>query len=257
MAAQHITDVSAEIAHLTVALQPVLDLKSGQVYGFEALLRGPDGVDVQPRRLLRQAQREHWLEELEARAQALAHLAAERFLKDQEVLFMNVDRRIPGVGERYPRLIVHISEDNLLRSEWIERIQAEGIGIYIDNYGVDNGSVASILDIRPRGLTLDRSIVQGIAQDNRRFAIARTLNLLARDLGIEVVAKGIETSDDLCAARRAGFKFGQGYYLGRPVLVPNRFRITATSRLLRGSVIEAVTSARGRTFPFLPGDEPI
>jgi EAL domain-containing protein (putative c-di-GMP-specific phosphodiesterase class I) len=256
MAAQHI-DVSAEIAHLTMALQPVLDLKSGQVFGFEALLRGPAGTDIHPRQLLRQAKRERWLDSLEARAEALAFVAAERFLKDQEVLFINVESLIPSARERYPHTIVQIAEESLLHREWIERLRAAGLGLYIDNYGVDNGSVASILDIRPLGLTLDQSIVQGIAQDNRRFAIARTLNRLARDLGIDVVAKGIETSEDLCAARRAGFKFGQGYYLGRPVLEPSRFRLAATSRLLRGSVLEAVTSARSRAFPILPEGEPI
>ena len=257
MSSPHSTDVSREIARLTMALQPVLELQSGQIHGFEALLRGPEGCDVHPKKLLRRAQRERWLDELEGRAQALAFLAAERFLKDQEVLFLNVEGRIPAVEERFRRLVVQISEDTLLQRNFIERLQAEGLDLYIDNYGVDNGSIASILDIRPRGLTLDRSIVQGIALDNRRFAIARTLNMLARDLDIDVVAKGIETSDDLCAARSAGFRLGQGYYLGRPTLEPNRFRLAATSRLLRGSVIEAVTLARSRSFPTQPGSEPV
>lgn len=246
MPSSHSTPVEVRLEDLTVALQPVMDLRSGRVYGFEALLRGPEGSSVQPRELLRRARREHWLEDLEERAQSLAFQAAERFCKGDELLFLNVESNFPPPEKRYPHLVLEISESTCVRRESAKQVEAEHFNLYLDNYGVSDGNIASILEIRPRGLKLDRSILQGIAQDSRRFAIARTLTMLARDLGMELIAKGIENSEDLCAARRAGFELGQGYYLCRPALAPSRSRIASTGRLLRGTVIESVTSARSR-----------
>ena len=241
---------------LAVALQPIMDLRTGRVHGFEALLRGPDGSDVHPKALLRRARKEHWLLELEARAQGLALLAAERFLQGNEILFLNVDSHIPPLRSRYPHLAIEVDETTSTPPELLQRLQQDHFSVYLDNYGEQHGNIESILNLRPRGLKLSGELVRGIADDRRRFAIARSMIQVARDLGMELIAKGIETGEDLCAARRAGFTYGQGHYLSRPKLVPNRRRIAATATLLRGAVIETVTSARHRTGPLpTPVDE--
>lgn len=231
---------------LTVALQPVMNLQTGQVHGFEALLRGPGGSPIAPRELFLRAQREGFLAELEQRAASLAMDAAERHLRDSEILFLNIERRIPPQAGRYPHLVVEIDDAATAPRALVQALKTQDIAVYLDNYGMSQGNISSILDIRPRGLKLDAHIAQGMAQDSRRFAIARTLTKLARDLDMDVVAKGIETSEDLCAARSAGFVLGQGYYLCRPALTPDRSRIATTGRLMRGSVIEMVTTARER-----------
>ncbi len=240
------------LEELTVALQPVMELRTGRVHGFEAFLRGRDGCDIRPKELLRRARREHWLEDLEERAQTLAMQAADRFLQDGEILFLNIESRIPPAARRFPHLALEISESTGVHRELLDQLHAAHLDLYLDDYGVSRGNLASILDVHPRGLKIERSIVHGIAQDGTRFAIARTLAGLARDLGMELIAKGIETSEDLCAARRAGFELGQGYYLCHPSLAPSRSWIASTGRLLRGTVIESVTSARRRAYPAPP-----
>ncbi len=234
---------------LTVALQPIMDLRTGRVHGFEALLRGPEGTDIGPRDLLRRARREHWLQELEERAQGLALLAAERFLQGNEILFLNVDSYVPSPRGHYPHLALEIKEGIGVPPNLLAQLQREHFSLYLDDYGESHGNIESILHIRPRGLKLSRSLVRGIADDSRRFAIARTLTALAGELGMELIANGIESGEDLCAARSAGFAYGQGHYLGRPMLAPSRARIAATATLLRGAVIETVMSARHRTPP--------
>ena len=236
--------VHSVMADLAVALQPVLQLDTGEVHGFEALMRSRDGGSVHPRQLLRRAQREHWLDELESHLQTLAFRAADHHLRGDEILFLNIACRIPPQEERYRRLMLHIREANCQRD--LVDLQADGLELYLDDYGGSHGNLLSILDIRPEGLVLDRRFIRGISQDAMRFAIARRLNTLAQDLGIALVAKGIETGEDLCAARRAGFTLGQGYYLGRPLLVPSRFRIATIRKLLGGTVLESVTEARSR-----------
>ena len=231
---------------LTVALQPVLDLRTGQVYGFEALLRGPAGSDVNPPALFRRARRERWLGELEHRARTLAFEAAERFLGGEEVLFLNGDIRCPLPPHSYPHLVLEVSEVQDVSLSQVEKLREQGLNLYLDDYGVSHGNLARILDIGPNGLKVDRSIIRGIAEDSRRFAIARALVTLAGDLGIELVAEGIETGEDLIATRRAGFELGQGYYLGRPLLRPDREELNRVEQLLSNMVIENVTAARFR-----------
>ena len=237
---------SVRLEDLTVALQPVLDLRTGNVHGFEALLRGPEGSDVNPPAVFRRARREHWLGELEYRARSLAFEAAERFLQGREVLFLNGDIRFPLPPHRYPYLVLEVSEARNVSRHQVEKLRQEGLDLYLDDYGVSHGNLARILDVRPSGLKVDRSIIRGIAEDGRRFAMARALAALASDLGMDLVAEGIETSEDLVAARRAGFTLGQGYYLGRPTLRPDRQQIDQVSQLLAGMVIDQVTTARFR-----------
>jgi EAL domain-containing protein (putative c-di-GMP-specific phosphodiesterase class I) len=234
------------LQELTVALQPVLNLRTGKVHGFEALLRGPAGSDINPPALFRRARREHWLGELEDRARSLAFEAAERYLEGEEVLFLNGDVRFPMPPHSYPHVVMEVSEAQDVSHHQVENLRRQGMKLYLDDYGVSHGNLSRILDIRPCGIKVDRSIVRGISQDVRRFAIARALASLASDLGMELVAEGIETSEDLVASRRAGFTLGQGYYLGRPVLDPDRQEINRVSQLLSDLVIERVTSARFR-----------
>ena len=237
---------SVQLEDLTVALQPVLDLRTGNVHGFEALLRGPEGSDVNPPAVFRRARREHWLGELEYRARSLAFEAAERFLQGQEVLFLNGDIRFPLPPHRYPHLVMEVSESRRVSRHRVEKLRQEGLKLYLDDYGVSHGNLTRILDVRPAGLKIDRSIIRGIAEDSRRYAMARALAALAHDLGMELVAEGIETSEDLVAVRRAGFTLGQGYYLGRPALHPDRQEIDQVSQLLADMIIDQVTSARLR-----------
>lgn len=238
--------VDVRLEELTVALQPVLDLRTGRVHGFEALLRGPAGSDVNPPAMFRQARREHWLGELEDRARSLAFEAAERFLQGEEVLFLNGDIRFPLPPHRYPHLVMEVSEAQDVSRHQVEKLREQGLKLYLDDYGVSHGNLARILDVRPCGLKVDRSIIRGIAVDSRRFAIAKALASLAGDLGMELVAEGIESSEDLVAARRAGFELGQGYYLGRPLPRPDRDEVKKVGQLLSNMVIDRVTSARFR-----------
>jgi EAL domain-containing protein (putative c-di-GMP-specific phosphodiesterase class I) len=236
---------SVRLSELTVALQPVLDLRTGDVHGFEALLRGPDGCDVNPPALFRRARREGWDEALEYRARELAVAAAKRHLREGEVLFLNGDARFPVNAECYPHLVLEISEARNVDRRLITKLQRDGLALYLDDYGVSHGNLSRLLDMRPAGIKVDRAIIQGIASDPRRYVVAHALAGLADDLGIAIVAEGIETAEDLAAIRRVGFGFGQGYFLGRPELVPDRRRL----RQVRSALCETavIPNRRRRT----------
>jgi len=231
---------------MCVALQPVLNLRTGRVRGFEALLRGRGGTCVPTLQLYRRARREGWLDALEQRARSLAFASARRHLTGDELLFLNCDVRIPLSEEHYRRLVVEISEPGDIDAGDLDRLRLQGVQVFLDDYGVANGTLGRMLDVQPGGLKLDRSIVRGISRDPRRFCILQAITALSRDLGIDVVAEGIETSEDLVAVRSAGFEYGQGYYLGRPVLAPDRRRLAETAQLLHDTVLDVVTYTRQR-----------
>lgn len=216
---------SVDLDGLTVALQPVLNLRTGAVHGFEALLRGPEGGDVNPPALFRRARREGWHEALEYRARELALQAAHRHLHDKEILFLNGDANYPIDNSCYPHLVLEINEARNLDKRALSRLQNDGLELYLDDYGVSHGNLSRLLEVRPSGIKVDREIIQGVSRDPRRYMIAKALASLAENLGIAIVAEGIETAEDLAAVRGVGFGFGQGYFLGRPTLVPDRPRL--------------------------------
>ncbi|MDA8346877.1 MAG: EAL domain-containing protein [Thermaerobacter sp.] len=224
---------SVRLDELTVALQPVLNLRTGGVYGFEALLRGPEGCDVNPPALFRRARREGWAEALEYRARGLAVEAANRYLRDKEVLFLNGDVRYPVDPSCYPHLVLEISEARNVDRRVIDKLQRNGLALFLDDYGVSHGNLSRLLEMQPTGIKVDRAIIQGISTDPRRYVVARALATLADDLSIAIVAEGIETAEDLAAVRRVGFGYGQGYFLGQPKLVPDRRYLNQLRHSLR------------------------
>jgi EAL domain-containing protein (putative c-di-GMP-specific phosphodiesterase class I) len=240
MAATRIaTKPTINLAELTVALQPVLNLRTGNVHGFEALLRGPGGTDVNPPALFRRARREGWAEALEYRARELALQAAHLHLRYKEVLFLNGDARYPIDAASYPHLVLEINEARNVDKRTVEKLQRNGLSLYLDDYGVSHGNLSRLLEMHPSGIKVDRGIIQGIATDPRRFAVARGLALLSNELGISIVAEGIETAEDLAAVIRAGFPYGQGYYLGRPELIPDRYRLSQLRSSIRATTAAA------------------
>lgn len=227
---------------LTVALQPVLDLRTGEVHGFEALLRGPEGCDVNPPALFRRARRDGWAEALEFRARELAYAAARRHLLDGEILFLNGDVRYPVDVKSYPHIVLEVSEARNVDRRLIRRLQKEGLALFLDDYGVSHGNLSRLLDLSPAGIKVDRKIIQGIASDHRRLVVASALATLARDLGVAIVAEGIETEEDLLTIRKVGFTYGQGYFLGCPTLTPDRGRLSEMRNYLRRPYRSAATS---------------
>ncbi len=232
-----------DLTELTAALQPVLNLRTGNVHGFEALLRGPGGNNVNPPALFRRARREGWAEALEYRARELALQAARRHLRYKEVLFLNGDVRYPIDSACYPHLVLEINEARNVDKRTVEKLQRDGLSLYLDDYGVSHANLSRLLDISPSGLKVDRGIIQGIASDPRRFTVAQNLAKLANEHGLSIVAEGIETAEDLSAVINAGFQYGQGYYLGRPELIPDRYRLSQLRSAIRASATPAASES--------------
>jgi EAL domain-containing protein (putative c-di-GMP-specific phosphodiesterase class I) len=118
-------------------------------------------------------------------------------------------------------LVFEITESAMLVDaaraiETIERLHALGVGFSVDDFGIGFSSLAYLKQIPLESLKIDRSFVAGMTANVRDASIVRSTINLAHDLGLRVVAEGVETADALAMIARLGCDAAQGYYIARP-----------------------------------------
>lgn len=217
--------------------QPVVDLESGRLIGFEALARGPEGSVLEsPRALFALARSEDRLLELDAACRNMAvSSAASHAIKSPLTLFVNVEPETALLGSlpqiaRDVRGVVELTERTLTSrlAELLPAVQsarAQGWGIALDDVGADTRSLALMPLVRPDVIKLDLRLVQ--AQPTPEIAaIAGAVGAQAERTGATVLAEGIETEEQAQYARALGATLGQGYLFGRPSAEPKRVRAT-------------------------------
>lgn len=248
--------------------QPVVDLHTEEVVGYEALARGPSGTSWStPDALVNYAARVGRLPELDWICRAAACRGALDANMPPEVpLFINVEPassrtrcppdlidvlqeamdRLQIVAEVTERSVAH-DPGGLLYA--VEELRAAGNRIALDDVGAEAHSQAMMYVLRPDVIKLDRKIVKGHKTPETQTVI-HAVHAEAKRTGALVLAEGIETVDDLAAARSVGATLGQGFLLGRPGPLPDRIlppRLTLP-RLSTGTLVQTtpfhVASAR-------------
>ena len=221
-------------------LQPVVDLASGRLLGFEALARWerPGRPPVAPAswmpaaeesglvvevdaQVLRAAVRQlvRWTADLPAAATLeLAVNASGRSLAEADV----ADRVLAVLREEGldpKRLLLEVTEGVLIDERVADRLQqlrSAGVRIALDDFGTGWSSLTYLRRFPVDVLKLDRSFVTGIADGPGAEAVPAAVMMLASALGLDVIAEGIETPEQAAVLRRLGCRTAQGYLLGRP-----------------------------------------
>lgn len=239
------------LAGLSVAFQPIVQMRTGRCHGMEALLRGLDRSPfASPNDLLDAACMQGLLAEVECALHAKATAAFRALDNWQDAkLFLNIDARVVGVAgspwlppfalddgtpDRRLNISLEISERRELRPDHsieqaIDRYRQAGIGVALDDFGVGFAGLRLLYESKPDYLKIDRYFVAGIDQDTRKRAIAHALVGYAHALGILIIAEGVETEKEFYTCRDLGCDFAQGYLIARPSLdlraVPERYGI--------------------------------
>ncbi|OWY27698.1 GGDEF-domain containing protein [Herbaspirillum robiniae] len=99
----------------------------------------------------------------------------------------------------------------------LEKLRAEGLKIYLDDYGTGYSGLSHIKTLPVYALKIDRSFISDIRNDNSDGMIVASTVTLARNLGLKVVAEGVETKEQLMHLKVMGCDQVQGFYLQRPV----------------------------------------
>ncbi len=215
-----------------VALQPIVDLASGEVVGAEALARftDADGVPIPTESCFLDAHALDLGAELELAAVRLALDAHERLppglclaLNTSPALLAGDDLlELLSAHARRPLVVEltehHAVEDYLVLGRALDGLRAHGVQVAIDDVGSGFSSFRHVARVNPEILKLDRSLVCGIDDDPVRQSLASAIVAFAADVGAVVVSEGIESQAELACLRELAVGLGQGFFLGRPGL---------------------------------------
>jgi len=231
---------------LRLNYQPIVGLTDGKLRGFEALVRWkhPDHGLRGPDRFLSVAEESGQIIAMGAWIvdRACAQLARwERNVPGAEGLTMAVNVSVRQLSDnalvdaiekallthRVPpeRLKVEVTESALIRNpdraaETLRRVRQLGVRISLDDFGTGYCSLAYLTRFPVDALKIDREFIsgpEGLLASKRGTPLVRAILDLARSLGLEVIAEGIETEEQAGALQRMGCQLGQGFYFGRPV----------------------------------------
>lgn len=207
--------------------QPIVDLQTGRVVGFEALTRFADGVP--PDRRFADATRAGLGLDLELVTLAEA-LRVAKALPASRYLSVNVSPTLLAT----PELASLLREDHdrpvvveLTEHERVDDYDAithaldrlGGVRLSVDDAGSGWASLRHVLTLRPHYVKLDRAWVAAVDRDPARQALLLGIGQFVERLGGAVVAEGIEHASECEVLGQLGIRFGQGYHLGRPVPV--------------------------------------
>jgi EAL domain-containing protein (putative c-di-GMP-specific phosphodiesterase class I) len=233
--------VALERDELELYYQPQLDLASGAVEGFEALLRwrhprhgliaaqpvvalaeetrliGAVGLRVLQRAC---ADAQSWL------ASGLGPLRVAINLSAQELLIGDFVARLAGVlaasGLAPARLELEITEtavatDGEVMAARLAALRALGVELAIDDFGTGHSSLCALRRFRPRRLKIDRSFVHDLESDPDAAALVSAIIAMAQSLDLEVAAIGVETEFQASFLRQQGCRRVQGYLYSPPL----------------------------------------
>lgn len=222
---------------LSVVYQPILDLESGAVASFEALVRWkhPAHGSISPDRFIPLAEETGVISDI-------GSFVLNRALDDAALwpvsigLSVNVSpvqledpsfavqvaAALARAGIVPQRLVIEITETALLERtgttpKTLDALKTLGVGIALDDFGTGYSSLSLIRDRRFNRLKIDKTFVDGLGTDPDCEAIVRSTLAIARATGFRTTGEGIETADQLDWLRVNGCDEGQGYVLSRPM----------------------------------------
>ena len=133
-----------------------------------------------------------------------------------------VETELNRVGVPASQLTLEVTESRVMQNEAaaldvLLRLRLKRIGLSIDDFGTGHSSLAQLRDLPFSELKIDRGFVHGASHDPARGALCSASMRMARELGLSVVAEGVEDQNDWDYARLVGCDIAQGYFVARPM----------------------------------------
>ena len=228
---------------ITVYYQPIINLSTGKTESFEALARWlhPDMGWISPidfipiaeetglildigLYIMEQALTEakKWQESDPLLIEMMVSVNLSTRQLSQPELFENTMQIVQATNFPVKLLRLEVTESVLIDNfdsarELLERFSEAGIKILLDDFGTGYSSLSYLHQFPIDVLKVDRSFVSEMEKREENMAIINSIKTLASSLNMEVVAEGIETSEQLSLLEKMNFEFGQGYYFSRPM----------------------------------------
>lgn len=229
---------------LQLAFQPLIQLSTGRVAGFEALARWrrEDGQMISPAEFIPVAEDSGLIVPLgqwaiQAAARTLAqwdqangatpvpvyvavNVSAIQLARDD--VAANVRHALGESGIAADRLMIELTESAVIGDpdvalSVLRELKSLGTRIAMDDFGTGYSNLAYLQELPLDVLKIDRSFVDRMVEDKDKAAIVRTIQSLAEALEMKTTAEGVETREQADALARLGCNFGQGYLFARPM----------------------------------------
>jgi diguanylate cyclase (GGDEF)-like protein len=211
---------------LSAVVQPLVNLADLNVVGFEALTRVPASPPGAPDWWLERAGELGMRQRLEVACwRAILELGS---APRNALLFVNISPEtlaepdLLALRDQMPeRVVIEITEQQAVADyaqvqrdlvPWLSR----NVRLAIDDAGAGHSSLRHVIELLPDYVKIDRSLISGIDADRNRTALLHSLVTFAHEVGITVVAEGVETVGELEVVRDAGVDLGQGFLFARP-----------------------------------------
>jgi EAL domain-containing protein (putative c-di-GMP-specific phosphodiesterase class I) len=216
--------------------EPIVEVETRTVFGYEALARGPEGTDLHsPARLFQRATEEDLLFQLDCLCRQRG-LDGARDLPGDAKLFLNVrptsihdpSFRADAVERTLERcqlspsdVVFEISEQESIGNFAIFREVRDyygklGFQIALDDTGAGYASLEAVMELAPEFIKMDRAFVAGIDEDPSRQELLRALQSLAQRIGARMIGEGLDTLEELETLGQLGIQYGQGWLFGKP-----------------------------------------
>jgi EAL domain-containing protein (putative c-di-GMP-specific phosphodiesterase class I) len=213
-----------------MAYQPIVSWSRREVFGYEALLRARDKSLPHPGAILDAAEQLGRLQDL---GRAIRERAPEPAAQMPEgtMLFVNLhtqdlldedlfDAKRP-LARIADRVVLEITERASLHqvrdvSARLTRLREMGFRIAVDDLGAGYAGLTSFAQLEPEVVKLDMALVRDVHKNPTKLTLVRTMITMCRELGMQVVAEGIETAEERDAIVDAGCDLLQGYLFAKP-----------------------------------------
>jgi EAL domain-containing protein (putative c-di-GMP-specific phosphodiesterase class I) len=110
-----------------------------------------------------------------------------------------------------------IMRDAKLARRMLTELHEMGVELHIDDFGTGYSSLEALCHLPIDGLKIDRSFVSPLGSDSRSTELVRTIVLMGANLGMDIIAEGVETAEQWSYLQRIGCTYGQGYLFSRPL----------------------------------------
>lgn len=220
----------------SMAFQPIYDLRARKVFAYEALVRGLDGAGADSI-LSATDETNRYAFDQRCRVRAI-ELAAKLGIAEQgafvsinflpnaiyrpEVCIRTTLETARRVGFPTQKIIFEFTENQQIREpdrvlEIIKAYRRMGFKTAIDDFGAGYAGLNLLAVFQPDLIKLDMELVRGIDNDKVKRSIVAGIVVVCRNLGIQIIAEGIETAEEFACLQELGIELLQGYLLAKPV----------------------------------------
>ena len=231
------------------AFQAVISAKTGEIFGYEALMRPQSTIFQSPLDLLRTAKTSAKLYEIErltwikSMANFKEQVSAGRIPPDCKLFINSISNNVLDANDAdaleaaYPDLLSHVVLE-ILETEnvneayikrKISRMKKWNALVALDDFGTGYNSEYALITMQPNIIKIDRSIISGCDKDISRRTIIANLVKLAKTKQILVLAEGVETEAEVRTVVACGVDLMQGYFFNRPLFEPQPIAPEATA----------------------------